>query len=126
MPLSRSFLARSFGAASTFISTMLFVLCTVLFRVRRYLYIYYTQETLLNHVFEDLRKTKATNKDHLQNAYTSEFIRVQSWLVYINFRSSNLNPKLNFCKLLQILPHNLGISKYKSCSPFPNSTTLAL
>jgi hypothetical protein len=62
LPLSRSSLARSFGAASTFVSTMLFILCTVLFRVRRYLYIYYTWETLLNHVFEDLRKTKAPNK----------------------------------------------------------------
>jgi hypothetical protein len=40
---------------------MLFMLCTVLFRVRRYQYIYYTWETLLNHVFEDLRKTKAPN-----------------------------------------------------------------
>jgi hypothetical protein len=61
LPLSRSSLARSFGAASTFVSTMLFMLCTVLFRVRRYLYIYYTWETLLNHVFEDLRKMKAPN-----------------------------------------------------------------
>jgi hypothetical protein len=34
----------------------------VLIRVRRYLFIYYTPETLLNHVFEDLRKTKAPNR----------------------------------------------------------------
>jgi hypothetical protein len=33
----------------------------VLIRVRRYLFMYYTPETLLNHVFEDLRKTKAPN-----------------------------------------------------------------
>jgi hypothetical protein len=33
----------------------------VLIRVRRYLYMYYTPETLLNHVFEDLWKTKAPN-----------------------------------------------------------------
>ena len=45
--LSRSFLARSFGAGSTFIPTMLFILCTASFRVRRFLYIYYTWETLL-------------------------------------------------------------------------------
>jgi hypothetical protein len=61
VPLSRSSLARNFGAASSFISTMLFILCTVLFRVRRYLYICYTWKILLNHVFEDLRRTKAPN-----------------------------------------------------------------
>jgi hypothetical protein len=32
------------------------------FQVRRYLFMYYTPETLLNHVFEDLRKPKAPNK----------------------------------------------------------------
>ena len=31
-------------------------------RVRRYLLMYYTPETLLNHVFEDLRKPKAPNR----------------------------------------------------------------
>jgi hypothetical protein len=31
----------------------------VLIRVRRYLFMYYTPETLLNHVFDDLQKTKA-------------------------------------------------------------------
>jgi hypothetical protein len=33
----------------------------VLIRVRRYLFMYYTPETLLNRVFEDLRKPKAPN-----------------------------------------------------------------
>jgi hypothetical protein len=33
----------------------------VLIQVRRYLFMYYTPETLLNHVFEDLRKPKAPN-----------------------------------------------------------------
>jgi hypothetical protein len=61
LPLSQSSLARSFGAASSFVSTMLFILYTVSFRVRRYLYIYYTWEILLNHVFENLRKMKAPN-----------------------------------------------------------------
>jgi hypothetical protein len=61
LPLSRSSLACSFGTASTFVSTMLSRSCTILTRVRRYLYIYYTWETLLNHVFEDLRKPKAPN-----------------------------------------------------------------
>jgi hypothetical protein len=35
----------------------------VLIQVRRYLFMYYTPETLLNHVFEDLRKPKAPNTD---------------------------------------------------------------
>jgi hypothetical protein len=62
-PLSRSSLTRSFGATPAFVSTMLFTSCMVLTRVRRYLFICYTWKTLLNHVFEDLRKTKAPNKD---------------------------------------------------------------
>jgi hypothetical protein len=33
-------------------------------QVRRYLFMYYTPETLLNHVFEDLRKPKAPNRTH--------------------------------------------------------------
>jgi hypothetical protein len=32
-----------------------------LIRVQRYLFMYYTPRTLLNHVFEDLRKPKAPN-----------------------------------------------------------------
>jgi hypothetical protein len=31
--------------------------------VRRYLFTHYTLETLLNHVFEDLRKPKAPNRE---------------------------------------------------------------
>jgi hypothetical protein len=45
--LSRSFLARSFEAGSTFVPTMLFILWTASSRVRRFLYIYYTWQTLL-------------------------------------------------------------------------------
>jgi hypothetical protein len=66
LPLSRSTLARSFRTTSTFVSTMLSTSCIVLFRVRRYLYVYYTWETLLNHVFEDLQKTKAPNRQDKQ------------------------------------------------------------
>jgi hypothetical protein len=40
-------LARSFGTGSTFIPTMLFILCTALFQVRKFLYIYHTWEALL-------------------------------------------------------------------------------
>jgi hypothetical protein len=36
----------------------------VLIRVRRYLLMYFTPETLLNHVFEDLRKPKAPNTSY--------------------------------------------------------------
>jgi hypothetical protein len=36
----------------------------VLTQVRRYLFTHCTPETLLNHVFEDLRKPKAPNTDH--------------------------------------------------------------
>jgi hypothetical protein len=64
-PLSRSTPACSFGATSAFVSTMLFTSCMVLARVRRYLFICYTWKTLLNHVFEDLRKTKAPNSMHV-------------------------------------------------------------
>jgi hypothetical protein len=45
--LSRSFPAHSFGTGSTFVPTMLFILWTASSRVRRFLYIYYTWETLL-------------------------------------------------------------------------------
>jgi hypothetical protein len=45
--LSRSFPARSFGTDSTFVLTMFFILCTASLRVRRFLYIYNTWETLL-------------------------------------------------------------------------------
>jgi hypothetical protein len=33
-------------------------------RVRRYLFTHYTPETLLNLVFEDLRKPKAPNREY--------------------------------------------------------------
>jgi hypothetical protein len=59
--LSRSYSARSFGAASSFVLTMLLTSCTTLIYIRRYLFTCYTWKTLLNHVFEDLRRTKAPN-----------------------------------------------------------------
>jgi hypothetical protein len=45
--LSRSSLAHSFGTGSTFVPTMLFILWTTSFRFQRFLYIYYTWETVL-------------------------------------------------------------------------------
>jgi hypothetical protein len=41
---------------------MLFTSYMLLTRVRRYLFICHTWKILLNHVFEDLRRTKAPNK----------------------------------------------------------------
>jgi hypothetical protein len=49
------------------------VLCVprtvALIRVRRYLLMYFTPETLLNHVFEDLRKPKAPNNNIQHSPY---------------------------------------------------------
>jgi hypothetical protein len=75
---SRSSLARSFRATSSFVSTMLFSSCTILIRVRRYLFTCYTWETLLNHVFEDLRKTKAPNNTHLGISNHTTYVELNS------------------------------------------------
>ena len=53
--LRRCINLRIIWASPTMIST----------RVRRYLFTHYTPETLLNHVFEDLRKPKAPNRTYL-------------------------------------------------------------
>jgi hypothetical protein len=62
----RSSLAHTFGSVPSFVSFVLLhtVILTHVRRVqvRRYLLMYYTPETSLNHVFEDLRKPKAPNK----------------------------------------------------------------
>jgi hypothetical protein len=59
----RSSLAHSFGSVPSFVSLVLLhtMILTQVRRVqvRKYLLMYYTPETLLNHVFEDLRKPKA-------------------------------------------------------------------
>jgi hypothetical protein len=65
LSLCRSFPAHSFGFAPT--SVFLVLLHTVvLIRVRSYLFMYYTPETLLKHVFEDLQKPKAPNSSPSQ------------------------------------------------------------
>jgi hypothetical protein len=61
----RSFLAHNFGSVPSFVPLM-FLHTVILTQVRRvhvrkYLLMYYTPETLLNPVFEDLRKPKAPN-----------------------------------------------------------------
>jgi hypothetical protein len=65
LSLCRSSPAHSFGSVPSFV--FLVLLYTVILtqvrrvQVRRYLLMHYTPETLLNHVFEDLRKPKAPN-----------------------------------------------------------------
>ena len=60
----RSSLAYSFGSAPSFVLFPCFF--TPWAFVRRSLFIQYTPETLLNHVFEDLRKPKAPNSSPSQ------------------------------------------------------------
>jgi hypothetical protein len=66
---------------------MLSISCTVLFQVRRYLYTYYTCGTWLNHVFEDLQKTKTTNNDSNTRAYrvfnkSTGLVEVSCYIVF--------------------------------------------
>jgi hypothetical protein len=66
----RSSLAYSFGSVPSFVP-LVFLHTVILTQVRkvyvqRYLLMYYTLETLLNHVFEDLRKPKAPNSSPSQ------------------------------------------------------------
>jgi hypothetical protein len=66
----RSSLAHSFGSVASFVP-LVFLHTVILTQVRkvhvrRYLLMYYTPETLLNHVFEDLRKPKAPNSSPSQ------------------------------------------------------------
>jgi hypothetical protein len=65
LPTCRSSLAHNFGSVPSFVF-LVFLHTTILTQVRRvhvwrYLFIYYTPKTLSNHVFEDLRKPKASN-----------------------------------------------------------------
>jgi hypothetical protein len=71
LPTCRSSLAHSFGSFLSFV-LLVFLYTTILTQVRkvhvrRYLLMYYTPETLSNHVFEDLRKPKAPNNIHLHD-----------------------------------------------------------
>jgi hypothetical protein len=91
-PLSRSSLARSFGATPAFVTTMFFTLCMLLTRVRRYLFICHTWKTLLNHVFEDLRKTKAPNNQVLQSDLQKKVMEKLMGLQYkIVYKKGNEN-----------------------------------
>jgi hypothetical protein len=84
--LSRSFLAHSFGAGSTFVQSLLSVLCTISSRVQRFLYIYYTWETLLI-------------------MFLRTFKRRRPPIVWINIHSTEFNFRLQFfARLIQIFP----------------------
>jgi hypothetical protein len=64
LPSCRSSLAHSFGSVPSFVFFPCFFIPLVL--VRRSLSTHYTSETLLNHVFEFLRKPKAPNSSPSQ------------------------------------------------------------
>jgi hypothetical protein len=64
LPSCRSSLAHSFGSVPSFVLFLCFFIPWAF--VRRYLFTHYTPETLLNHVFEDLRKPKAPNSMSLK------------------------------------------------------------
>ena len=70
LSLCRSSLVHIFGSVPSFVSLVLLhtVILTQVRRVqvRRYQLMYSTPETLLNHVFEDLRKPKAPNSSPSQ------------------------------------------------------------
>jgi hypothetical protein len=80
----RSSLAYSFGSIPSFVP-LVFLHIVILTQVRkvhvrRYLLMYYTLETLLNHVFEDLRKSKAPNKNIFlcnQISFKTDHLRIQ-------------------------------------------------
>jgi hypothetical protein len=61
---------------------MLSVLYMLLTRVRRYLFICHTRKILLNHIFEDLRRTKAPNID------LSEEQEPEGWVARLNPRDA--------------------------------------
>jgi hypothetical protein len=66
----RSSLTHNFGSVPSSVSLVLLhiMILTQVRRVqvRRYLFMYYTPETSLNHVFEDLRRSKAPNSSPSQ------------------------------------------------------------
>jgi hypothetical protein len=90
----RSSLAHSFRSVLSFVSLVLLhtvILTQVrMVQVRRYLLMSYTPETLLNHVFEDLRKPKALNTNRgLFSPSSSLFIFCYLISFLLQFSSSN-------------------------------------
>jgi hypothetical protein len=52
---------------------------------------YYTPETSLNHVFEDLRKAKAPNRDILHNKEAVE--RIAKWACELGAHDKEFRPR---------------------------------
>jgi hypothetical protein len=77
----RSSLAYSFGSvpSSVFLVLLRIVILTHVrrFHVRRYLFMYYTPETSLNYIFEDLQRSKAPNKQDAHQHGEDDAWRVQ-------------------------------------------------
>src|SRR5688572_29496082 len=82
LPSCRSSLAHSFGSVPSFVFFPCFFIPWVL--VRRSLSTHYTPETLLNHVFEDLRKPKAPNSMAMGTRYPTSKNPIRAW-VWRNF-----------------------------------------
>jgi hypothetical protein len=98
----RSSLAHSFGFVPSFVSLVLLhtVILTQVWKVqvRRYLLMYYTPETLLNHVFEDLRKPKAPNT---RPKYYKFLLLYMGWII----NGVTSNDKWQLEKLVQQLQY---------------------
>jgi hypothetical protein len=54
----------------------------------------------------------------LPKVHRSKVIRVQKQLYETVFSPIQTEPNIKFCKLLQISPHNLELSRYEICSLF--------
>jgi hypothetical protein len=67
-------------------------------RVRRYLFTHYTPETLLNHVFEDLRKPKAPNKYYL--VIVDDYSRF-TWVFFLQEKSQTQDTLKKFLRRAQ-------------------------
>jgi hypothetical protein len=74
LPSCRSSLAHSFSSVPSFVLFPCFFILWAL--VRRYLFTHYTPETLLNHVFEDLRKPKAPNNSNFTQSFDQTLISI--------------------------------------------------
>jgi hypothetical protein len=93
--LRRSSLAHSFRTGLSFIPTMLFILWTAPSRFRRFLYIYYTWGNIVNHVFEDLRKTKAPQHLFMWSGSNPWSLFTELIELYIYIRLQQRFKKLN-------------------------------
>jgi hypothetical protein len=83
--------------------------------IRRYMSISHTWKTLLNYVFEDLRRTKAPNNGIYKRF--SKKIKLKWLLIIDSFLYEVYFPKLNKYKVKSLVVRNLDPKlKTKSCS----------